>query len=664
MTRRARILANLVWWSIRAQPLRALVLVLSLGVGTAMLSLAIAVPGAAQARHRREIAMTPITGSEADPPSSYLLWHPLPGEYLGHQAWLIAVAPVGPKPPVPPGLRHLPRPGEVAASPGLAQLLSSPQGRLLRPRLPGEVSIAVGSAGLPSPDALVGYVGVDPSQVVRPQVVIGFGRVATVGARTSDVGVVATVTVLVLGVVGPIAALLVTATRLSSRTREARWAALRLCGVSARTLRTAIVLEAVVLAVAGVVVSLPVFLAVRSPVHALLPEPYRWFPQDLALSPPALAGIVAGIPSLTATVTLAAVRRVAFEPYGVIRHVRARQARPIAIGAIALGLVLLLLAWTLTVVRRGPAAIALALGLVALALGGASSIPWLTRRSAALIAARAKTPALLLAAHAAEADPGTVGRAAGAMALVVLLGGLGGSFVLAAAPRDVTAVLRRTEARPRTVFVSVWDPRRPIPPILRSLPGVRSVDRRSRTVNGSVGGASLRNFAVLTDGRAATSERIESALAYEGSLVEVTWAPEVRRRWLAPWLRVRTVAETATVAAMVVAWLALWLSTIDRTLEQRRAVAALAAMGTPARILWASTILQTLFPLAISAVLGWALFVPATALVFSAARAILLIPLRSTAVLAASLAALGLATAVTALPWVPTATQPSALRVE
>lgn len=664
MTRRGTTLANLVWWSVRAQPLRTLVLVASLGLGTAMLFFGVAVPGAAQARHRREVTMTPIPVPEADAPASVLLWHPLPGEYLGREATLVAVAPVGARPPVPPGLGRLPRPGEVAASPALARLLSSPQGRLLRPRLPGQVSASIGPAGLPSPDALVGYVGVRPSELVRPQVVVGFGGVATAAARPIDLGVIATVTVLVLGVVGPVAALLVAAARLSGRTREARWAALRLCGASAWTLRTAIVLEAGLLALAGIAIGLLVFLAARPAVHALLPEPYRWFPEDLALSPPALAGVAAGIPFLTASVTLAAMRRVALEPYGVVRRVRPPKARPMAIGAASLGLVLLLLAWASTALRRGPAGVALALGLVALALGGASSIPWLTRRSAALIAARAKSAALLLAAHATEADPGTLGRAAGAVALVVLLGGLGGSFVLAAAPKELTTVLRRTEARPDVVFVSVWDPRRPIPSILRALPGVRSVDRRLRTVNGSVGGPSLRNFAVLTDGRAATVERIENALAFEGSLVDVAWAPEVRRRWLAPWLRVRGIAETATVAALLVAWLALWLSTIDRTLEQRRAMAALAAIGTPAWVLRASTILQTLIPLALSAVLGWTLFVPATALVFSAARATLVMPLRSTAVLAAGLAGLGLATALISLPWVRAATQPSALRVE
>ena len=58
----------------------------------------------------------------------------------------------GPHAPVPPGLSRLPGPGELAVSPALADLLSSPEGALLKDRFPHlRITATIGDAGLPTP---------------------------------------------------------------------------------------------------------------------------------------------------------------------------------------------------------------------------------------------------------------------------------------------------------------------------------------------------------------------------------------------------------------------------------------------------------------------------------------------------------------------------------
>lgn len=653
-------------WSVRAAPVRSLLLVVSVAIGTALLLLAAAIPVAARTRQDRELAMTPVVldvGGEL--PRSYLLWHPLPGEFLGRDAMLAAVAAVGPEPPPPPGLRRPPAPGELAVSPALAALLASPEGRvLLRPRLPGRIVAMIGPEGLPSPQALVGYVGVRPSQLVKPDIVVRFGRPAGGSVRAIGPGVIAMVAVLVLGVLGPVASLLVAAMRLSSRTREARWAALRLAGAPMRFLRSVAAVEAAALALAGTALGIPLFLWARVLLAGVLPDPFRWFPWDLRVGPISIVGVLLGLPGLAASLSWTAMCRIEVTPFQVVRgSVRPTTSRA-WVPMLGGGMAGLTLAAAASAAGRGATGSTLVAGLAGLTLGAGAMLPQLSRAAASFVARRSRSPALLLGSHLAAADPGLLGRAAGAVAVIVLLGGMGQAFVLAAAPSDLTAVMRRTAARPDTVFVSVWDARGSVDRVLRSVEGVRSVERRRTTVVGATGGRELRNFAVRTDGRNATAERIENALAYEGSLVDVTWAPEVRRRWLAPWLKVRGVADAAVAAALLVVWLGLLVSSIDRSLEQRRIVAALAATGTPAGVLRLGIVAQVLIPLLLSVALGWALFVPATALVFSAARAALVLPVRYTASLALSAVVLGVATAGLTFPWVRALTSPAALRAE
>ncbi len=654
---------RLAWWSIRAGTARSVLMVVSLGVGVALLLVALAVPGAAGSRQEREIRMTPIALSVgADAPPSHLLWHQIPGEFLGRELVLAALASVGPHPPTPPGLRRPPRPGEIAASPALAELLSSPEGSLLRQRLPGRVEAIIDPDGLPSPDALIGYVGVRAAWLVEPQVVIGFGPRIDTFVRPIDLGLVAIVAVLVLGVLGPIGSLIMAATRLSVRSREARLAALRLIGAEVGRLKGALALEAGALALLGGAAGVPIYLGIRSVASRLLPDPFRWFPGDLSLPPSIVVVIVVGVSCAAILVSFASIRRVALTPLGAVRRLAPRRGRPVWVWLLCGGLGLLLLTFVLASAAPAVGKLALMLGLGAIVLGVLLAVPALTGAVASWLARRAPLPGLTLGACAAAAEPGVVGRAAGLGAAIILLGGMGQAFILASEPSDLTVTLRATAAEPNTMFVSVWNPDARIPRVLRAVDGVQGVERRPTTITGATGGRELQNFAVRTDGAEVTEERIENALAFVGSLVQVDGATDARRRWLEPWLRVRRVAEGAVAAALLVAWVAIVVTSADRAIEQRQVMAALSATGVQRRTLRRAVMVQVMIPLAVAVALGSVLLTPVTALVFAAAGDRLMLPVRYAGWLGVIVVALTMATAALTLPLVRGLVTPSALR--
>src|SRR3954447_12708878 len=65
----------------------------------------------------------------------------------------VDLAPTGPRSPVPPGIPHLPGPGEYYASPALARLLESTPRSQLADRFPGRLVGTIGSNALASPDS-------------------------------------------------------------------------------------------------------------------------------------------------------------------------------------------------------------------------------------------------------------------------------------------------------------------------------------------------------------------------------------------------------------------------------------------------------------------------------------------------------------------------------
>jgi hypothetical protein len=658
-----RIAPQLALFSLRMGRVRSFLVVLSFAVGAALILLAVSVPSASRARDARESGAIPIIVAEnAPPPQSHALVTHLPGTFLGHTIRLDAIAGVGENPPVPPGLERLPGPGEVAVSPALASLLRSPPGALLRPRIPGRIVAIVAPEGLPSPDSLVGYVGLPQGDLVHPEVVIRYQSDAPMSARPVTLGVWIGVVLLLLAILAPIATILSAATRLSSRTREARLATLRLTGASAALIRMSAALEAGGLALVGAVLGVPAYLRGRSILARLFPDPYRWFPEDLDVSTTWMVVLVLAVTSFAMLISLFSMRRVILSPLGVVRRSAQPHERPVGLWLMAAGVVLLILAPVLARIsleRLGM--VSVALGLCVTVLGMILALPWLVRRVAERLSRRGRHSWLLIGMYSLGGDLGTLGRAAAAVAVIVLVGAAGQAVVLASTPTDDTIALRRAEVAPNTVFVSGEGTPREMRRALEGVRGVRGVEDRETDLWGGTGQS---YFAVETDGSAATKERIKNAMAFDTRFLSVESATDLRRRYLGPWNSVRGLVEGLVAIALVVIWASLMVSTIDRTIEQRRPLAALAAIGARGRVLRASVAVQAVLPLVLSVTLGWLLSVPVTTLLFSAVRARLLLPIRFSVWLAGVLVALTVATTAITIPWIRGLATPGSLRTE
>ena len=98
--------------------------------------------------------------STSDTSTSDRLWWLSSVDQFGSQAIdRVDVAAAGPNAPVPPGITHLPGPGEYYASPALTTLIASQPANELRDRFPGRQIGTIGAAALPSPNSLIIVIG-------------------------------------------------------------------------------------------------------------------------------------------------------------------------------------------------------------------------------------------------------------------------------------------------------------------------------------------------------------------------------------------------------------------------------------------------------------------------------------------------------------------------
>ena len=258
----------------REAALRALVTAAAVALGVCLLLMALAGVNGLQSQTQRGAwldtsSTTPsTTGASASDP----LWWLLSVDQFGDQAIdRVDVATTGPSSPVPPGLAHLPGPGQYYASPALERLLASTPADQLAERFPGHQTGTIGAAGLPSPNSLIIVIGHDShelSQVPGAVEVRGIQRTpASCNACKSGAGsAFALQWILAIGAVAlllPVLILISTASRLSAARREERFAAMRLVGATPRQISVISAVEATVAAFAGVAFGFVLFLLLR-----------------------------------------------------------------------------------------------------------------------------------------------------------------------------------------------------------------------------------------------------------------------------------------------------------------------------------------------------------------------------------------------------------------
>ncbi|MFD6281096.1 ABC transporter permease [Streptomyces sp. NPDC060209] len=299
------------------------------GLGVALLLAAASVPHLLAERSSRDQAREEVSASRnADVPKSdtTVLRINAGTEYRGLTVEGFLMRAEGSHPVVPPGVDAFPGAGEMAASPALRELLASPEGALLKERLPYRITSTIADPGLRSPHELYFYVGSDS---LTPAT--GGHRLAGYGDDTPNEPLTPVLVVLVILIcvvlLAPVAIFIATAVRFGGDRRDRRLAALRLVGTDIRTTRRIAAGEALFGSLLGLLAGLAFFLVGRRFIGHIELWNHSAFPSDLTPALWQAALIAVAVPLSAVLVTLVAMRAVAVEPLGVMRDTGSRRRR-------------------------------------------------------------------------------------------------------------------------------------------------------------------------------------------------------------------------------------------------------------------------------------------------------------------------------------------------
>ncbi len=421
----------------REAAVRLAVTAVAVALGVALLLITLAGVNALQAQNARyawlntnsSSGSTSAAGASHD--TAAPLWWLFSLDQFGNQAIdRVDVAATGTTSPVPPGISHLPGPGQFYASPALSKLLSSNPTDELANRFSGQQIGTIGPTALPAPNALIVVVGHTPDQLSH---VAGAEKVTSIqtglsscyrcssggGSGPSLEWILAAAA---LALLFPILVLIATATRLSTARREQRFAAIRLVGATPRQVSVISAVESIVAAVAGVAIGFGLFFVARP---ALVHLPFTgapFAPGDLSLKVVDVLVVAIGIPLAAAVSARVALRRVRISPLGVTRRTSSAAPRAIRLIPLLAGIAELAYFAGFGKPKSNGAQIeALALGFLLLLSGLLLAGPWLTSVGARVMARRTSRPAVLVAGRRLSDDPRAAFRAIGGLVLALFI---------------------------------------------------------------------------------------------------------------------------------------------------------------------------------------------------------------------------------------------------
>ena len=391
----------------REAALRVLVTAAAVALGVGLLLASLAGVNGLHAQTDRGAWLD--TSAQASRPTSTSdrLWWLSSTDQFGNEAIdRIDVAAAGPNAPVPPGLSHLPGPGDYYASPALTILLRSEPANELRDRYPGRQIGTIGAAALPSPNSLIIVIGHTARQLSQAPGAVEVGAIqrtpSSCYACQSTVGSGSVLQFILAGgavaLLLPILILIATASRLSAARREERFAAMRLVGATPRQISAVSAVEAAVAAVAGVAAGFALFFVFR-PLLYHVPFTGAPFAQgDLSLQWIDIALAVIGVPVAAVVSARLALRRVQISPLGVSRRASSRPPRIVRIIPLLAGIAVL--AYFDAVGKpgsNGSQILEVLVGFVLLIVGLVLAGPWFTTAGSRLMVKRASRPATLIA---------------------------------------------------------------------------------------------------------------------------------------------------------------------------------------------------------------------------------------------------------------------------
>ncbi|MFI8911985.1 FtsX-like permease family protein [Streptomyces sp. NPDC053513] len=420
----------------RSGLLRTLLTATGVGFGVALLLLAASFPNMLFQREVRE-SVRAVDGSEqvtSPRPDSFL--------HLGRNTVYrddvvsgLLLRPEGDAPPVPPGADRFPGTGEMLVSPALGELLDSPEGALLKERLPYKAVGTIGPAGLIGPAELRYVAHVD---FLGPENLDGRGTRYgwSVPEEPMNAFLVLLVVVACVVLLLPVLVFVATAVRFGGEQRDRRLAALRLIGADTATTRRIAAGESLAGALFGLLVGLGLFAAARQFAGTFTIWDVNAYPGDVVPMPSLAVLVLAVVPVASVVVTMFALRGVAIEPLGVVRTSTPRRRRLwwrlllLAAGAAFL----VPLVGDIQVTDAGIDTVSVATGTTLVLIGLTTLLPWLVeagvkRLHAGPVAWQLAVRRLQLSSGtAARAVSGIVVAATGAIALQMLFQAMESDF--------------------------------------------------------------------------------------------------------------------------------------------------------------------------------------------------------------------------------------------
>ncbi|AJT64682.1 hypothetical protein T261_3011 [Streptomyces lydicus] len=357
--------------------IRTALTALGVALGVAVLLFGASVPSLTSAWHGREKARENLGQRHEPRPADHTLRYASADTvYRGAQIRGRLVRPDGAHPPVPPGIRHLPGPGRMLVSPALKELLESPEGKLLRGRLPYRVAGVIGDEGLLGPQELTYLARPSALRENAGYRIDHFGKAWDSPPMRTPVVLLVIMTCVALMM--PVMVFIGTSLRFGNERREQRLAALRLVGADVRTTRRIASGEALFGSLLGLAGGAVLFLGGRQFASPVTLWDVNVFPSDVTPGPLAAAAIAVLVPAAAVLVTLIAQRGITVEPLGIVRNRPVLRRRVLwRLALPALGAVLMLPAAGVPWTDTGLNTLRLAVGSMLLLFGVTALLPWL-----------------------------------------------------------------------------------------------------------------------------------------------------------------------------------------------------------------------------------------------------------------------------------------------